>query len=501
MTASSQTIRQDQIRQSGWISDSLAAKQNSLSFPLDTSLTSAKVTRITAGSNVSISPTSGVGNVTVSASGGGSADSSIFATIYNAHHYADSVSRATGGVYNVKLYGAKGNGIQLDTVSISSGNDTLTTVSSIFSASDTGKVICVDTASSSVADLVTTISSVVSGTKVVLSVSASHTVTGGVCVYGTDDGPAIQSAVNAAAAAHGGVVFFPAGIYIVNSALQNTGAEDAQIVIPMMGGADACTIMFQGETAPHPATSVSPSAFPSPMGGSIIKSTLTTGAGGNVIAGGYTSNWTYVLFGMKDIIVRTVNATPLTAVNLQWVGRCVLRNVEIASGEMWAGSARQPQTMSSYGLKTPGVNNGALTQLDNVTVEGFTSGILMNEHTYGGNVTVMACFNGLVLSQGYHAMYLARCLLTGTQVAIRTDAFTGNSAGINYLKISQLDIEHEVSPPTQAWQISVGVGADFYDPSDYTYGTMNYNVVLSGSGYSSAFVISGGTHCTCTSMR
>jgi hypothetical protein len=123
-----------------------------------------------------------------------------------------------GQVFNVKAYGATGNGNLVADGAISSGSHSLTSSTANFSSADIGKLVVVFGAGSGGANLATTISSVTNSTTVVLTASAGTTVSGAVVRWGTDDTSAINSAITAAATS-GGTVFFPQGVYCVGSAI------------------------------------------------------------------------------------------------------------------------------------------------------------------------------------------------------------------------------------------------------------------------------------------
>ena len=134
---------------------------------------------------------------------------------------------AGGDWYSVKTYGATGSGkIAYTDITITSGTPNLTSAQGPWLPSDAGKTIMVAGAGSNGTDLWTTISAYVSATAVTLAANASTTVNPAanspqpnLAVWGgTDDTSAIQSCINAAAAAEVGV-YFPPGIYIISATL------------------------------------------------------------------------------------------------------------------------------------------------------------------------------------------------------------------------------------------------------------------------------------------
>ena len=114
--------------------------------------------------------------------------------------------------YNVKTFGAKGDGKTLGGCSISPGSAALT-CSSGFAAADASKLIVVPGAGPAGADLSTTVLSFNSATQVTLAARATATVTGKTVTIASNDTAAIQSALGAAGAAGGGVVMLPSGVY------------------------------------------------------------------------------------------------------------------------------------------------------------------------------------------------------------------------------------------------------------------------------------------------
>jgi parallel beta-helix repeat protein len=123
-------------------------------------------------------------------------------------------------VYNIRDYGAAGNGNTVGNGAMTASSATLTSATASFTSADVGKSVSVVGAGASGVPLVATISSVNSSTNVTLSVSASTTVSSATIYYGTNDVTAIQSAISAASAGStGGTVYLPSGIYIVTSAI------------------------------------------------------------------------------------------------------------------------------------------------------------------------------------------------------------------------------------------------------------------------------------------
>lgn len=124
------------------------------------------------------------------------------------------------GYYSTFEYGAKGDAVQLTDGAITSGQATLTSASASFVAADVGKTVSVAGAGAAGVSLVTTITARNSATSVTLAANAGSTVTGTLVWYGTDDTAAIQSAINAANTAGGGIVMVRRAAHMGSGAAQ-----------------------------------------------------------------------------------------------------------------------------------------------------------------------------------------------------------------------------------------------------------------------------------------
>ncbi len=101
-------------------------------------------------------------------------------------------------LFNVKDYGALGDGKRLTGVTSSSGSSSVTVSTGAFTSADVGKVAIIYTVSA--AGTITTIQSVQSSTQITLATTAGITAGSGsgLIVYGTDNTTAMQNAITAA---------------------------------------------------------------------------------------------------------------------------------------------------------------------------------------------------------------------------------------------------------------------------------------------------------------
>ncbi len=69
------------------------------------------------------------------------------------------------------------------------------------------------------------------------------------------------------------------------------------------------------------------------------------------------------------------------------------------------------------GLITPAANNAAWTVLRNLTVTGYDTGIVVNEHTDGDNIVLRSNIHGLRFAAAHHASRLPGSRAAGTSIA------------------------------------------------------------------------------------
>jgi hypothetical protein len=137
---------------------------------------------------------------------------------------AAAAAAASLPVFSVKAYGATASAIILFDAAITATAAVLTSASAHFTVADVGKPVLVRGAGAAGASLRTTISGFTNSTTVTLTASASTTVTGATCYYGTDDSAAFAACAAAAVAAGGGITFVPPGSYIAAGIPLETGA-------------------------------------------------------------------------------------------------------------------------------------------------------------------------------------------------------------------------------------------------------------------------------------
>jgi hypothetical protein len=112
-------------------------------------------------------------------------------------------------------FGASPDARQIKDAAIDAGLTSLTSQTAEFTVQDVGKSIVVSGAGSNGAKLSTTIAAVTSATEIVLASAASTSVTGKGATFGTDCGPALQTALNELEDAGGGALHVDGAFMLV----------------------------------------------------------------------------------------------------------------------------------------------------------------------------------------------------------------------------------------------------------------------------------------------
>jgi hypothetical protein len=301
---------------------------------------------------------------------------------------------------------------------------------------------------------------------------------------GTDDTTAIQDAIDAAAAAGGGVVYFPKGVYLVGGALQDGARGNAQLLLPSVNtSGEQLSITLLGETLPGRVPSLG-TGLTVPHA-TTIKSTLNSGAGGALL-GGWGPGGSYQDFTLINLRIENLafqmHANPvLSALNLSHVESIDLVNVVAHTGEYQVTALAQPTTATSFGVVMPNRDNGAWSNIDGLLVLGFYNGIQIGEHARIVSMSAFACYIAAVLPQEYHATWIGRLLIAWSTYGLK---FTG----AQHILIDELNIEHHAV--SGAWYDTT---YDIDDGSNNGIGRITYHVVVSGTGADDALLVNGGS--------
>ena len=287
----------------------------------------------------------------------------------------------------------------------------------------------------------------------------------------TDNTEAFSACLKAVIASGGGKMFIPDGIY------------RGRIIIP--GTKEWITVEIVGESEPTPVFATI-GAFAFPKNGTIIKCLSESGPA--VISSASVPDKLYGQFSgvnvsLRNLDVRTYDNPGIGGIDLLNTVQCKLENVFVNT-DRYNVQASKP-THGTMGLITPARDNAALTILRNVTVTGYHTGILVNEHTDGDNIVVASNINGLEFHMAHHASRFGR-------VGTYRNTHHITVSGRHGFSIEQMNTEQPGPGQTDtnnAWQALV---SDINDPENSGIGDINYWVVEGNVGAVEKFTRNGG---------
>ena len=312
----------------------------------------------------------------------------------------------------------------------------------------------------------------------------------------TDDTVAIQTAINACAAAGGGTVFFPNGIYIIAGGLQNgipcsianpIGIDyNSQLYIPAYDGVSSygqIVIKLLGET---PVKYYWKAFDPSLNTGVVLRSTITgSGIWPSVICGsgpaGYYFNYNKIVFENILVLVLPVksgNGPDMCGINMLWADHFEGNNIACSIDTYDYTNIVQP-TSHVFGLAT-GLVNSDFPIIRNYAGLGFYYGLIAGEgvHAYDVNcffnkIGIMALGTNWGPKIDYAILHWNQYCIADQQETIYGIA-PAQSTGI---KIDYMGSEagHSGSP---AWTNRVDV---ILDNDNYLVGQMDYNLQYGGN--------------------
>src|SRR5574337_924687 len=332
-----------------------------------------------------------------------------------------------GQVYNVKAYGAVGNGVFLYTGSITTGTAALTVTGGSFAAGDVGKAIEVDGAGASSGNLITTISAVTDANHVTLAANAGTTVaSNGIVVYGTDDGAAVQTLINTIVAAGGGKLFFPQGIYIDNQ------APNANLFSLWINAVPTTQPFLSIELEGAVAMGSNSNTTSDPTGGSYLYG-MSAPSGGSFL--GVIPNagpaFSFVDLKLKDIALILPQKNSVEAIHAGYAYNFHGENINIDVNKPTnASTAATPTNTNSIGIRLPQNLNAGQVLLMNSFVRGYYYGAQVYEHANLIHDSFQSDLVGIKenSTSTFHAVFLYGMLIQDSQYGIQfnTEPTYGN---------------------------------------------------------------------------
>jgi hypothetical protein len=367
-------------------------------------------------------------------SGGTAATGQVQAATSSVASTWQSAVNVGSWVFDVRVYGAIGDGQVATDGAITSGQNILTCATlKPFTPADVGKAVMVKGAlTSGATTLVTTITGYTSPSTVTLGANATNTIaSGGLVMWATDDTAAIQKAINAAFA-YGqkqgtAIVWIPpaAGLfYGIAGPLVAGGATKAngQLVIPIQAPTGIKVELTLLGATDGGATRHWQQLMPQMSGSTLVSfgvfanATAQTNAlnangspaciSGQTGANGYGTDallYNNVLLRLQNLQVYTthsLNGWGYGALNAHGLAACALENFGYGTaGTYAANDYNNPNGFSaglSIGVLMPSAGNNDMNQMRNVLCHGgYTRGIFLTEHSDWSGGTILYCWSGL----------------------------------------------------------------------------------------------------------
>lgn len=368
--------------------------------------------------------------------------------LYVGSFTGDLLSITNIAVFNVKDFGAIGDGHIVNTGSMTSNSATLTVTGSPFTSADVGKVITVYgggrkptgfTTTNQALNLTGTILSTNNANQVVISTNCQQTITSAHVIWGTDDTAAINRGLHYACtntSGAGGTLFFPAGYYIVNGAPIDTNMtqintagwlepKNAQIWFPDWPGSVGAPVQQTSVTLEGPTATLINQADQSidsawtnksavlcstyaDLNGASVISCIATNPTTRAYANLSFRFWNGVnAFGVcpyhvevKNIHLQTAGNPTGPALNLCGAGSVTLSQVMIDSGYTLYNVRGKPMNTNGIGFLGPTANAAGPTICDNYIICGFYTAVIQPEFWINRSAFIESSLYGVETTSG-----------------------------------------------------------------------------------------------------
>jgi hypothetical protein len=389
-----------------------------------------------------------------------------------------------GWIFNIRAYGAKGDGQVVTDGVMTSGSAILAcTTSTPFTSADIGKAVLVKgAAATGVTTLVTAISGFTNTGHITLAATAATAVSGALVMWATDDTAAVQAAITAAATyaqTHAGVarVFVPpsAGFYGIAGPLISGGTTkgNAQLTLPIIastarkviltieGAVTGAGVQHWEQTVPQYAGALVSFGVHASTSAQI---TSINSAGNSCVIGGPSqpsgygtsaAQYSNVLISLRNLsILTTYSAYGLTytAWDFSGIANASVEHVgygttgTVAGGDYasYGGFA----TGLSIGALMPANGNNDMCLIRDVTCHGgYTYGFFATEHSVVSRMVLLYCWSafcvvGLYYGSGgaTHAIYADQLSIEACSNLVYIVGLGSGGVG-PIVHITQLDTE------------------------------------------------------------
>jgi hypothetical protein len=430
------------------------------------------------------------------------------------------VQNILGGWYSLTdpLFGGAADAVSGNTGVTNISSTTFTDSSASFTPNMVGRTIHINAAATGPATLKTTVAAYVSSTQLTLTAAANLHNAAASYVIGTDNAPALQSAINALSSNGnlGGTIFAPQGAYFFAGALGGSNGENSQVQLPSITSStnNFCSICIMGAVSPFYIGGEN--SLADNRGCTMFLCNIESDGTGSFINGKPASGtFTNVNVTVKDLQVKLTDMRHLvssvnfgasaTALNFANCQSACLENVQVsytdpANAVSTTGISawtNQPSYTSAYGIQFPQVGNGQQSVCSGMisVARGYVNGVLISEHFNAQSLAISYCVNGLVVGQMAHPAAIKN--LDTEQCTNNLKVLTGTGFNFADLAIDQWTIE--AASGTPSWTLG---GNDIIDSGNLLRLRTNHSIYDSvNGGYQPILRMSGGQNVTQVSTR
>jgi hypothetical protein len=308
----------------------------------------------------------------------------------------------------------------------------------------------------------------------------------------TDDTAAIQTTINTAFAAGGGVIYFPIGVYIIGGALQTSISGinyNSQLYIPFENYTSLTrrSISFLGEVEPNFIQTLGISTAISPNSGVILRSTIQgSGTRPSVICSSASGGFNYTSPSFKNLSIQITpngsNKITMGGINCENSAIANFENITCYPYNLNLVNSGIPDVIDVVGITMPAINCEHINTLKNCTVGGFTQGYLLAEHTSAYDIIAICCVNGFNQKANYHLGNYTKLSAFWCKVDFIV-------TGASFFNVANLQTEWSTNGK---WYDAV---TTLSDVSNYGHGRFNFNIIEASIGFNNdKFTKIGGTH-------
>jgi hypothetical protein len=381
----------------------------------------------------------------------------------------------------VNGYGATGSGKMVTDAAVTASGTTLTSASAGFTSASVGMIGVIMGAGALNGSIGTPLAFTITGytnaTTVTISATATTTVSGAVCYFGTDDAAAIQSAITACAS--GQTVFLPNAVFMLSTSLSVTK--------PMRLTGDGATIVTTNSAAiDFGNTYISAGSSTSTTAGLEIDHLVLDCSGGHIFQ---NINWNKARLHDLRLVQRSYNYAAFYSTNSS------ANQLDLYCDNIVTRVCGAPRTVQSwYVLSSIGGGmamckwqnclwqnaDGDTTQYafeaDCTGTHNYTNDLVFDmcwfDHAFGGAVKLLSCqgaaFRSCNIIDSYTQTIDGASVSWGTHSAYYIGAYSGGSNWASQ-KISFTDCSRDLQGPngSTSWDIYTEAATDCVTISNY----------------------------------